>query len=185
MTLTLLFSGNSVKESTTMSSTCCRSKIDKSFLIIGDVTTTREFPATEDFSPTSIMDFIICFANEGSIKSPSEPLFLVIDISICSNSGLNVITSSGALTFDKAPDYDLQIPDAIELDTRNESTLNCPGINDQSCYNTGFDTFSGYTSGSTMDFTATVTATSSLGENIFTTQAVSYTHLTLPTNREV
>ena len=46
------------------------------------------------------MDFIICFANEGSIKSPSEPLFLVIDISICSNSGLNVITSSGSFTFD-------------------------------------------------------------------------------------
>jgi len=67
-----------------------------------------------------------------------------------------VITSDGALSFDIAPDYDLQVPDVIidsEPDAFNSIENNIP-------------TLSGYTTGATMDFTATVTATDASGNTV-------------------
>ena len=62
------------------------------------------------------------------------------------------ITSGGYLTFNIAPDYDLQVPDvqlygqdAFGTTTKRTRTL------------------SGYETGATMDFTATVTATDASG----------------------
>ena len=63
------------------------------------------------------------------------------------------ITSDGALSFDIAPDYDLQVPDVLlasEPDAFNTTSLT-------------IDSLSGYTTGATMDFTATVTATDASG----------------------
>ena len=63
------------------------------------------------------------------------------------------ITSAGALSFDVAPDYDSQIPDVqLYADPDAFGTVT---------KRTG--TLSGYTTGATMDFTATVTATDASG----------------------
>ena len=70
------------------------------------------------------------------------------------------ISSSGALTFDIAPDYDLQIPDVQLFATDAFGTETKAGR-----------TFSGYETGATMDFTATVTATDA-SDNV-TTQDIT------------
>jgi hypothetical protein len=65
-----------------------------------------------------------------------------------------VITSAGALSFSAAPDYDLQVPDeVIQVNT----TGNNPNLG------TSLETLSGYRTGGTMDFTATVTVTDASG----------------------
>jgi len=63
------------------------------------------------------------------------------------------ITSDGVLSFDQAPDYDVQVPD-VQLYTAGDA------------FNTVTKTtrtLSGYETGATMDFTATVTATDASG----------------------
>ena len=75
-----------------------------------------------------------------------------------------VITSDGVLSFDIAPDYDLQVPD-VSLVSEPDAFGSTEGWREK--------TLSGYTTGATMDFTATVTATSSLGTNITTTQDIT------------
>ena len=74
------------------------------------------------------------------------------------------IRSTGHLTFDRAPDYDAQVPDTTLWDTSLRNA-NCPQTNgSEICFETErAKTLSGYESGATMDFTATVTATSSIG----------------------
>jgi hypothetical protein len=65
-----------------------------------------------------------------------------------------VITSDGVLSFDIAPDYDLQVPDVVlgsEPDAFGSSE------------NWRINSLSGYETGATMDFTATVTATDASG----------------------
>ena len=59
-----------------------------------------------------------------------------------------VITSAGVLSFDIAPDYDLQYTDETNFDENGNKLT---------------DTLSGYRTGATMDFTATVTATDASG----------------------
>ena len=71
---------------------------------------------------------------------------------------------SAHLNFDRAPDYDSQVPDTTLWDTSLRNA-NCPQTNgSEICYETErAKTLSGYETGATMDFTATVTATSSIG----------------------
>jgi len=61
------------------------------------------------------------------------------------------VSASGALTFDIAPDYDMQIADTW------------PDAKDKAA---SPKTFSGYTTGATMDFSATITATDASGNAV-------------------
>ena len=62
-----------------------------------------------------------------------------------------LVSATGALTFDIAPDYDLQVPDTWQND--KDKAL-------------GPKTYSGYTTGATMDFSATVTASDASGNAV-------------------
>jgi hypothetical protein len=62
-----------------------------------------------------------------------------------------LVSATGALTFDIAPDYDLQVPDTWQNDKDKAQ---------------GPKTYSGYTTGATMDFSATVTASDASGNAV-------------------
>jgi hypothetical protein len=81
------------------------------------------------------------------------------------------ITSSGALSFDIAPDYDLQVPDIELLETRAQYNNYNNDWND--VYTVRTESLSGYESGATMNFTATVTATSAYDTTKSTTQVIT------------
>ena len=69
-----------------------------------------------------------------------------------------LITTDGVLSFDIAPDYDLQTPDTKLYETRPQYNNYNNDWNDNATVRT--ESLSGYVDGGTMDFTATVTATS-------------------------
>ena len=64
------------------------------------------------------------------------------------------IRPTGALKFSSPPDYDLQVPDEV---VQVNTTGNNPNLG------TSLETLSGYRTGATMDFTATVTVTDASG----------------------
>ena len=80
------------------------------------------------------------------------------------------ITSSGELSFDIAPDYDLQVPD-VQLYTDGPDQAAGIGPDAFGTVTKRTKTLSGYETGATMDFTATVSATDASGN--VTTQDIT------------
>ena len=103
-----------------------------------------------DVTATDLADFTFTI---GATSGPPQ---------VAGVSPVLTIRPTGALKFSTAPDYDLQVPDkVIQVNT----TGNNPNLG------TSLETLSGYQTGATMDFTATVTVTDASGNT--TTQNIT------------